>query len=150
MGERIASGTRSLSPDDESGKKDKLVNRRDAPPQPRAREVAGKIITHAAVRSLAHATCTGRILLTNAQAVTVTRRAHLMCLRVRYASRPTVPQGPGTIAFCGRGKAYLHTCGIIQFAMHRAYTSRDRARYMRALANARDYHVRYAALRFAT
>lgn len=57
-GERIASGTRSLfsSGEDENGKKDKLVNRRDAPPQPGAREVAGKIITHAGVRSLAHAT----------------------------------------------------------------------------------------------
>lgn len=130
-GERIASGTRNaviISREDESGKKDKLVNRRDAPPQPGARKVTGKIITHAAMRSLAHATCTGRELLTNVQAVTVTCLAHLMRLRVHYASsHPTVPWGPGTIAFCGRGKAYLHTCGIIQFAMHRTYTSRDRA-----------------------
>lgn len=57
--ERIASGTRNavvISGGRERGKKDKLVNRRDAPPQPGAREAAGKIITHAAVRSLAHAT----------------------------------------------------------------------------------------------
>lgn len=89
------------------------------------------------MRSLAHATCTGRELLTSGlQAVTVTRRAHLMRLRVRYASSHT-PGGLGTIAFCGRGKAYLHTRGIIQFAMRRTYTSR----YMRPLANARDYYV---------
>lgn len=40
-------------------KEDKLVNRLRCPPQqPRAREVAGKIITRAVMRSLAHATRT--------------------------------------------------------------------------------------------
>lgn len=57
---------------------------------------------------------------------------------LRTASSRPVPSHctPGTIAFCGRGKAYLHTHGIIQFARCTLYPDD------RALANARDYYRR--------
>jgi len=156
QGERIISGTRNavvISGGRERKKRIKLVNRGGSAAA--GSEGSRGKNNHARRRAQfgARNLYTGRVqtLLTNAKAVIVTRRTHLMCLRVHYAPRPTVLRGPGTIAFCGRGKAYLHTCGIIQFAMHRTYTSsRDRAVYATAwLANARDYHVHYAALRFA-
>lgn len=104
---------------------------------------AGKIITHTAVRSLAHATCTGREpLLTNAQAVTITRRAHLMRLRVRYASsRPTVPPGTGDNCVLRQGKgisAYMRHNTIcdapcVHHARPRGICARQRARLPCAL-----------------
>lgn len=104
---------------------------------------AGKIITHTAVRSLAHATCTGReLLLTNAQAVTITRRAHLMRLRVRYASsRPTVPPGTGDNCVLRQGKgisAYMRHNTIcdapcVHHARPRGICARQRARLPCAL-----------------
>lgn len=129
-------------------KKDKLVNRRDAAPAAAGSEGSRGKNNHArrAVRSLAHATCTGRELLTNARAVTVTRRAHLMRLRVCYA--PYVPSSrctPGTGDNCvlrqGKGiSAYMRhnticDASYVHLARPRGIyaTARQRARLPCAL-----------------
>lgn len=119
--------------------------------QPGAREVAGKIITHAVASPLCAVWSTQRA---QEETSCASVRAHLQArlqlrltrafnarLCARYACtvpRPPRSGRPGTIAFCGRGKAYLHTRSIIQFArrtraLYASAPSHRRARLLLAL-----------------
>lgn len=102
------------------------------------------------MRSLAHATRTGRELLTSGlQAVTVTRRAHLMRLRVRYASSPyppPPPRGTGDNCVLRQGK------GISAYMRHNTICDAPYvhlAVYATASPTRATTMWHYAALRFA-
>lgn len=119
-------------------KKDKLVNRRGVTPQPGAREVAGKIITHAAVCAVWRTQlAAGRELLTErlASGYSYASRA----FNASTCALCAVPPPPGnreTIAFCGKGKgisAYMRHNTICDAPyVHLAVyaTARQRARLL--------------------